>query len=82
MERHAEAVLTQIASAIAEEEDVTAAQVKSEMLQQISLCLARSAAKAVARRKCRVHFGMDSSTRRAITEAQLLQPCEDSVEIS
>ena len=75
-------MLTQIASAIAEEEDVTAAQVKGEMLQQISLCLARSAAKAVARRKSRVYTGMGSSTRRAIMEAQMLQPCEDIVEIS
>ena len=41
VEWHAESVLSQIATAIAHEEETNPADVKSEMLQQISLSLAR-----------------------------------------
>ena len=80
IERHAEAVLTQIAAAIAAEEEVSAAQVKAEMLQQISLCLARCAAKAVVRRKPRVCGGAPPGARRCTAEAQLLQHGDDGEE--
>ena len=82
IERHAEAVLAQIATAIAAEEDISAAQVKAEMLQQISLCLTRCAAKAVVRRKPRVYAGGPPCARRCIADAQLLEHGDDVMEIS
>ena len=51
MGRHAEAFLSRIAAAIASEEEISAAEAKSSLIQTISRSLARSAAKAVARRK-------------------------------
>ena len=48
--RHAEAFLSRIAAAIAAVEEISAAEAKSELVQTISRSLARSAAKAVAKR--------------------------------
>ena len=64
-------------ASIAAEEDISAAQVKAEMLQQISLYLTRCVAKAAARRKPRVYVGAPPCARRCIAEAQLLQPGDD-----
>eukprot|EP00973_Karenia_brevis_P021418 2943942-Karenia_brevis.AAC.1 len=49
-ERHAEALISQIAAAVAQVEDIQAAQVKAEMLETICQSIMRSVAKAVIRR--------------------------------
>ena len=77
IERHAESILTQIAVAIASEEETTAAEIKSDMLQTISVSLARSAAKTVMRRKPRICSGSQTSRRRTIAEVQLLEDPND-----
>ena len=51
IERHAEAFLSRIAAAIASVEEISAAEAKRQFVQTISRSLARSAAKAVARRR-------------------------------
>ena len=76
-EGHTESMLTQIATTIASEEETSVAEVKADMLQALSVSLARSAAKAVTRRKPRVHTGIDTGTRRTIAEVQLLQSPDD-----
>ena len=81
IERHAEAVLTQIATAIAEEEEISDAQVKAKMLQQISVSLARCSAKAVLRRKPRICGRSQPGARRCIAEAQTLKHCDDGADI-
>ena len=50
-ERHAEALISQIATSVAKCENSSAMEVKAEMMQRIALCLARSAAKAIDRRR-------------------------------
>ena len=70
-------ILTQIAAAIATVEETSTAQVKAEILQKISVSLARSAAKAVTRRRPRVYTEGHACTRRAIAEVRLLQPPGD-----
>ena len=52
-ETHAEAIITQIANAVAKIEGRASAMLKAEMLQNISMSIARSVAKAVMRRKKR-----------------------------
>jgi len=49
-ERHAEGIVAQIAEAVARAEFVEAAAVKADMLEQISVCLARNNARAIAQR--------------------------------
>ena len=58
-------------------EEISTAQVKAEMVQQISLSLVRSAATAVLRRKSRVGAGIHPRTRRCIAEAHMLQPGDE-----
>ena len=50
-ERHAEALISQIAKSVAKCENSSVMEVKAEMMQRISLSLARSVAKAVERRR-------------------------------
>ena len=52
-ERHAEAILSRIASAVAECESVSTMEIKADLMQEISLSLVRSASKAVERRRPR-----------------------------
>ena len=79
VERHAESVLTQIATAIANVEETSAAEVKSEMLQKISLSLARSAAKAVMRRRPRLFAGRCTQASKFISESRYLED-DDAME--
>ena len=73
VERHAESVLSQIATAIATAEDTSPSEVKAEMLQHISLSLARSAAKAVMRRRPRLIGKRHTAASRFMSETRLLQ---------
>ena len=50
-ERHAEALLSQIANAVAKCEDASPMEIKADMMQRISLSLARSVAKTIERRR-------------------------------
>ena len=50
-ERHAEALISQIAKSVAKCENTSVMEVKADMMQRISLSLARSVAKAVERRR-------------------------------
>ena len=52
-EGHAEAIIAQIADAIAKCEDRSSGDIKAEILQKLLLSIARSVARAVARRKKR-----------------------------
>ena len=72
VEGHAEATICRIAAAIAANEDGCAAQVKAEILQSISLSLARSVAKAIRRRRPPTGDGFYSRCRRSSVEASTL----------
>ena len=72
MERHAEAVLTKISTAVAKNEDASPAEVKAEFVQEISVSLMRSAAKSVLRRRFRPSASTRATDRSRI-EAQVLQ---------
>ena len=69
--RHTEAFLSRIAAAIASEEEISAAEAKSSLIQTISRSLARSAAKAVARRKPPTPT-TSRSLSRALAEAHVM----------
>ena len=71
LERHAEALLSRIADAVSSQEEATAMEVKAELLQRISLSLARSAAKAISRRKP-PRTTTSSATVRAAAEIGLM----------
>ena len=51
IERHGEALLAKIASAIAANEEASASEIKASMQQEISVNLMRSVAKAIGRRR-------------------------------
>jgi hypothetical protein len=77
-EAHAEAVITQIANAVAKIEGRASALLKAEMLQTISMSIARSIAKAVLRRKKRRWTLLSSCAGRVAAEfATLQEPGED-----
>ena len=73
VERHGEAILSRIAAAVSASDEASVAEVKAEMMQQISLCLARSVAKAIRRRRPAVANSAHSSVRRQAMEAATLE---------
>ena len=72
VEGHAEALLSQIASAVAANEDACAAQIKAEILQSISISLVRSVAKAIRRRRPHPSARNFCQARRQAVEAAML----------
>ena len=56
MEKHSEAILSQITDAISRSEGREPGQIKSELLQAISFSIAKSVAKAVMRRQPRHRY--------------------------
>ena len=66
IERHAEAVLSQLAEAVAKEESDDLAVVKAELLERISLCIARSVARSALKRS--PETGRPSYTARIVNE--------------
>ena len=75
-ETHAEAILSQIAAAIARAEDNDAVAIKAEMLENISVSIARSVAKAIARRRRR-QGARPSPTARLMAEITALDAADD-----
>ena len=59
IEKHAEAVLSQIAAAVAHAEGADTAVIKADMLEEISMSIARSVANAVIRRSKRTPCGYE-----------------------
>ena len=76
-EAHAESVIAQIAVEIAKLELREAALIKAEMLQAISLSIARSVAKAVMRRKRRWWVPLNMFMNRVMAEVELQEPRDD-----
>jgi hypothetical protein len=76
-EAHAEAILAQIAEAAAKIEGRPSAAIKAEMMQTISMSIARSVAKAVIRRKKRRWTLLSSHTGRLIAEMGALHELEE-----
>lgn len=76
-EKRAEAILTQISEAVAKTEGRASAMIKAEMLQAISMSIARSVAKAVIRRRQRRWTVNRTYEGRVATELALLQEPED-----
>ena len=56
MEKHSEAILSQITDAISRSEGREPGQIKSELLQAISFSIAQSVAKSVMRRQPRCRY--------------------------
>ena len=79
-EPHAEALLSQIAGAIATTEESDAAVVKADMLQAISLCIARSVARSVFRRSNRKGSWAESRSARLHAELEILREADDNGE--
>ena len=77
MGRHTEALLASIAKAVSKEEGTVLAEAKSEIIQAVTLSLARSAAKAVTRRRPAT-VARNSELQRSLQEATTLE-CDDSV---
>ena len=73
MERHAEAILSRIAAGVAKNEDASAAEIKAEFMQEVSVSLMRSVAKAVLRRRCNPCAAGALAAERGRAEAALLQ---------
>ena len=71
MERHTEALLASIAKAVSKEEGTSLAEAKSEIIQAVTLSLARSAAKAVNRRRP-APVARCSELQRSLQEATIL----------
>ena len=78
-ERHAEGILTQIAEAVARAEDLEAASVKADILEQISSCLARHVARAISRRVPRRPGLTFNAIQRAMRDATDID--EDMLEV-
>jgi len=72
MERHAEALLSRIAQAVSQEEGGSVSEVKAEIVQTISISLARSAASTVMRRRPRP-LAHSSELQRALQETSILE---------
>ena len=72
MERHAEALLSRIARAVSQEEGGSVSEVKAEMVQTISMSLARSVASAVMRRRPRP-LAHSSELQRSLQETSILE---------
>ena len=77
MERHTEALLTRIAKAVSKEESTSLAEAKGEIMQAVTMSLARSAVKAVIRRRP-APVARSSELQRALQEAATLD-CDDAV---
>ena len=75
-ETHAEAILAQIAAAIARAEDTDAVAIKAELLEAISVSIARSVAKAISRRR-RKHGARPSPTARLMAEIAALDTADE-----
>ena len=76
MERHCEAILSKIAAGVAKNEDVSAAEVKAEITQEICLSLMRSVAKAILRRRRIGTTLMAAAADRSRVEAALLHDAD------
>ena len=72
VEGHAEATISRIAASVAANEDMCAAQVKADILQSISLSIARSVAKAIRRRRPPAGDCFNGGSRRQAVEADSL----------
>ena len=72
-ERHAEALLSQLASAVAKAELRQASAVKTELLEHIALCIARSSASAVHRRAPSNSVGVHPEVQRMLAEGAELE---------
>ena len=68
-EPHAEVILNQIVRAVADAEAVPKAQVKSDLMERISLSIARSLARAVARRAPPKPLGPPGTVLRILAES-------------
>ena len=62
-ESHAESILSQIADAVAKQEDLDAGVVKADMLERISFSLARSCATTITRRASRATYSCAARRR-------------------
>ena len=77
-EKHAEAIISQIADKVAEVECRDAGKVKAEMLETICMSIMRSVAKAVMRRRPRAQMQNCGVGETLLTEFALLEdPMED-----
>ncbi len=72
-ERHAEGILSTMADAVAREEGRERAAVKAELLEAISLSIARSVAKAIIRRRRPITNARAASVWRFATEYAMLE---------
>ena len=71
-ERHAAAILSRIAAAVAKCENASPIGIKAELMQRLSLFLVRSAAKSVERRRNYHHATEWLRSRRWLAEADLV----------
>ena len=69
----AEAIINQIAKAVADTEEVPVGQIKTEIMESISLSIARSLAAAVARRRPRRRHGPPGLILRTMAQTQTLE---------
>ena len=70
-ERHAEALISQISKAVAKCENTSQMEVKADIMQRISLSLARSASKAIERRRIKHCTSTWARCRRRQSESAL-----------
>ena len=76
-ETHAEAIISQIAGAIAKTEERDAGIIKAEMLEAISMSIMRSVARAVLRRRAKPSLGGFVRSSRLQSEFALLDEAPD-----
>ena len=78
-EKHAEAIISQIADKVAKAECRDAGKIKAEMLQTICMSIMRSVAKAIARRRPRARAQAGAEAESLLTEISCLEePIDDS----
>ena len=77
-EKHAEAIISQIAGKVAEVEGLDIGKVKAEILETICMSIMRSVAKAIIRRRPRARMPHFSVTGVLLTEIAILEePVDD-----
>ena len=77
-EKHAEAIISQIADKVANAECRDAGKVKAEILQTICMSIMRSVAKAIARRRPRARAHAGAAADALLTEISCLEePVDD-----
>ena len=77
-EPRAEAILSQVADAIAKVQESDVGEVKADMLQSINLCIARSVVRSILRR--RNHPKRCGESRASRIYSELAMPDEDEFE--